>query len=122
MMTLIIGHPRSGKTTFSQKYEKVIHLDDYRFNCYEGVLKALSHTEDEDVVIEGVYNRATQRIAVLHKYKGHSKRVCIWLNTPLEIRSKRKGYHKHDEYFEPPTYAEGWDEIIIIGETNGTNN
>ena len=37
------------------------------------------------------------------------------MNTPIEIKKTRRGYNKYCEYpFEPPTYSEGWNEIIII--------
>ena len=56
------------------------------------------------------------RKGLLQAYKGKGTK-CIWLNTPIEIKKTREGYSKNCEYFfEPPTYEEGWDEIIIIGD------
>lgn len=114
MITLICGYPRAGKTTYSQKYDNVIHLDTvkgYMGSRYRGVYKVVSET-DGDVVVEGVFGRVKERTELLKAYKG--KKVCIWLDTPLEVREKREGYIKHRDYFEPPTLEEGWDEIIKI--------
>lgn len=117
MLTLICGLPRAGKTTFSKQYENVVHLDEVGFN-YERCNRLV---RDEDIVIEGVYNKAEQRKALLATYHGGAKK-CIWLDTPKHIRQERAKTKIPDMPFEPPTYSEGWDEIIVIGETNGTNN
>ena len=121
MITLICGLPRAGKTTYSKKYEgkcKIFHLDDYGspINAYVRINKKLN--PKEDVVIEGVYNRAETRKNLIAPYSD-DKKICIWLDTPIEVKKTRQGYSKHCEYpFEPPTYEEGWDEIIIIGDSN----
>ena len=121
MLTLICGHPRAGKTTYSKQFEgvcKILHLD--YCGRYGGVIQSVQHLHG-DIVVEGVYNKAEQRKALIRAYHGrHTK--CIWLDTPLEVRQTREGYRKHNEYFEPPTYSEGWDEIIIIGDNNGESN
>lgn len=132
MLTLICGLPRAGKTTFSSRYTcKVLHLDE--FGAFS---RAYSRIEDrltdEDIVVEGIYDKAELRRSLANVYKGHG-RVCIWLDTPIEMKRTRKHYSKYCEYtFEPPTYNEGWDEIIIIrgeeeirlqkGEENGEYN
>lgn len=117
MLTLICGLPRAGKTTYSQQFEgtcKVIHLDKYgggniaHYRCNDKV------ETDEDVVVEGIYNRAGLRKCLICKYKGQYKR-CIWLDTSIEVKKTRHGYRPSCEFsFEPPSYDEGWDEIIII--------
>lgn len=124
MITLICGVCRAGKTTYSQKYDNVIHLDDMGKvpDRYHNVSYTVSRLHD-DIVVEGVYDTAKLRKDLLEHYHGNGKRTCIWLNpSEEEIQNrpwaKRHGYHKYP--FEPPTYDEGWDEIIIIGgEDNG---
>ena len=113
MLILICGLPRAGKTTYSKQFEndyKIIHTDNY-----DTIDKAIAQIGDLDnVVIEGVFNSFLQRKAIIQAYKGN-KTKCIWLNTPKEIREKREHYsHLTDRKFNPPTYDEGWDEIIII--------
>ena len=59
---------------------------------------------------------------VIKAYKGKNKK-CIWLNTSKEIVLKRMAkdgipVSRYHFDFEPPTYDEGWDEIIIIQEEN----
>lgn len=122
MITLICGVGRAGKTTYSQRFENVIHLDGmghipYRF---KNVIDALG---TGDVVVEGIYESAELRMELLRAYKGNGKR-CIWLNTPKDTvidRANKTGIpiSARHFYFEPPTYSEGWDEIIVIGENNG---
>lgn len=118
MLILICGVSRAGKTTFSARFEDVIHLDELGtvLERYEKANKIAANKED--VTIDGVYDRAAQRIALLNAYKG-KKRVCIFLDpTEEEIKNrpwaKTRGYRKMP--FEPPTYSEGWDEIIVIGD------
>lgn len=115
MITLICGHPRAGKTTYSAQYgDAVLHLDECGMQPYEGVEKRIRHMVG-DVVVEGVYSRAHRRKRLLSLYKGGGKATCIWLDTPLEVRRQRVGYHRTlSERFEPPTYQEGWDEIIVL--------
>ena len=111
MITLICGLPRSGKTTYSERFEDVIHLD--TSGAYNGVNRRLEHRTG-DVIVEGVYHTKSLRERLLKAYKGTGSR-CIWLNTPDEIRHNRRGWDKFCDYpFEPPTYDEGWDEIIVI--------
>lgn len=116
MIILICGFPRAGKTTYSQRYKDnytVIHLDECGMNPYDGADARIKRTAN-DLVVEGVYNRKGRRIRMLSKYKGNGKRVCIWLDTPKDIRQQRMGRRVCDFPFEPPTLDEGWDEIIII--------
>lgn len=111
MLILICGLPRAGKTTFSQRFKDVIHLDNS--GAYHGVLRRLQH-ESGDVIIEGVYDKRGYREQLIRTYKGEHFR-CIWLNTPDEIRRSRHGWDKYcDKPFDTPTFDEGWDEIIII--------
>ena len=117
MLTLICGMPRAGKTTMSEKYNcEVVHLD------YIGVDRCLKKAKtDNDIVLEGVFGNTNVRHKICENYLGNEK-VCIWLDTPLEVRKKRTGWSKFCEcvIFNPPTLEEGWDKIIIIREDNVT--
>ena len=110
MLILICGQSRAGKTTYSQRFENVVHLD--TSGAYRGVLRRVSGMED--VVVEGVYHRARDRRSLVEACGGHKK--CIWLDTPKEVRATRPGYSEKgcNPPFEPPTYDEGWDEIEVI--------
>lgn len=110
-LTLICGLPRAGKTTYSQKYENVIHLDSS--GAYLGVEKRVNHKYG-DIIVEGVYAKRGQRERLIAACNADNFK-CIWLNTPDKIRHSRKGWDKYCDYpFDPPTFDEGWDEIIII--------
>lgn len=110
MLILICGMPRAGKTTYSQRYENVIHLDG---NGYNKVKDMISNTFG-DVVVEGIYHDSRSRTKLIKAYQGHGTR-CIWLDTPLEIRKARpKWTPSYGMIFEPPTLDEGWDEIVVI--------
>ncbi len=112
MITLICGLPRAGKTTYSQKFDDVIHLD--TSGAYRGVLRIVRR-KSGDVVVEGVYRHRIERMSLIRAYKT-DKYKCIWLDTPDEIRQSRIGWDKYCDIppFEPPTLSEGWDEIITI--------
>lgn len=113
MITLICGYPRAGKTTYSQTYNNVIHLDDFGIDPYSGVENYVKHARG-DIVIDGVYQRKNTRMKLLHYYTGDGKRTCIWIDTPKEIRQIRTKRKVCDFPFDPPSYDEGWDEIIVI--------
>ena len=125
MITLICGLPRAGKTTYSECYKdtaKIYHLDEYGGPVGGYVRLHKRMKPSENIVVEGVYARSLERKTLIAPFKD-DKKVCIWLNTPKEIKKTRRGYiEKYCEYpFEPPTYDEGWDEIIIIGGDNNGN-
>lgn len=118
MIKLICGRSRAGKTTYSKQFKNVIHLDSFGVipGSYPRVIKKIVEM-DGDVIVEGVYDTATLRAELLRSYKGGGKKVCIWLNTPAEVIENRFGRWKpksHPCCFEPPTHAEGWDEIEVI--------
>ena len=86
---------------------------------YEKVVEMVKN--NPDIIVEGVYDKASDRKKLVEASGVPSK--CIWLDTPVETCLKReKGYRKRPEglvilahkAFEPPTYAEGWDDIIVI--------
>ena len=94
MITLICGLPRAGKTTYSQKYigtAKIYHLDDYGgpIGGYISLEKKMN--PEKDIVVEGIYNLATLRMSLIFPFR-NEKKVCIWLNTPKEIKKTRRGY------------------------------
>ena len=113
MITLICGHSRAGKTTYSEKFQDicpVLHLDD--IHTYKGIIDKLKYIT-EDVVVEGVYYLPSERKQLRDSYKGYAK--VIFLDTPKEIRELRMGRQLlHDTPYICPTLEEGWDEIVII--------
>jgi tRNA uridine 5-carbamoylmethylation protein Kti12 len=118
-MILICGLPNAGKTTYSQKYENVIHFDEVKGGRHrrDNVIAMVS--ADNDVTVEGVYDKAKDRRRLVEA--SQKENTCIWLNTPVDecIRreSRQRGEHIIrwcSESFEPPTPDEGWDEIIIL--------
>lgn len=126
-MTLIIGLPNSGKTTYSEKFRNVIHFDDvphtFPEDWFSNCNKMASEAEG-DVCVEGVYNDRNNRILLLDAVKNKGgKNVCIWIDTSVEecLRREQNGRRrppeivtKHANTFEPPTLDEGWDEVIVI--------
>lgn len=121
-MILICGIPNAGKTTYSERYENVIHFDRilgrYR---WDKVVEAVK--QDNSVVVEGVYGKASERKRLVEASVEPS--TCIWLDTPLDVcvDRERNGRNRSEnmviwasEDFEEPTYDEGWYEIIRIKE------
>lgn len=124
MITLICGIPNAGKTTYSEQFENVFHLDDYigRGNRYVECAREAAKI-DGDVCVEGIYNTKHDREILLNICSNQDKKVCIWLDTDVNVCCNReKAYRQrgislvrsHKSKFEPPTYMEGWDEIIRI--------
>lgn len=118
MIKLVCGRCRAGKTTFCKQFKDVIHLDNYGRHpfSYAKCLEKVART-DGDIIVDGIFDTAERRIALLEAYKGGGKKVCIWLDTPLDIIESRffRGSRMNLPHsFEPPTYAEGWDEIEVI--------
>lgn len=118
-MVLICGRPRAGKTTYSKKYENVIHLDDARTfslkDRYKLVLDRIQGME-KDIVVDGIYSTPEQRKELLNAYCGTGSK-CIWIDTDINIISERYKFFKRPPYpFTEPSYDEGWDEIVVIKE------
>lgn len=126
MFTLICGLPNSGKTTYSNKFDNVIHIDEIPVinkSPIKTVIELLNTTDD--ICVEGVFPIVSDRKKLIDAYKGKNTK-CIWLNTPYEECVKRENRGRKEvliknchSIFEPPTYEEGWDKIIIIGDNNG---
>ena len=87
---------------------------------YEKCAEEASNSEG-DVYIDGVYYNSFLRKKLLEVFKDY-KKVCIWVNTPVETcleRSTTGGkpasiVRFFSKIFEIPTEDEGWDEIITI--------
>ena len=111
MLILICGHSRAGKTTFSQRFKNVIHLDDTHSH---NVVNRIIDQVTGDVVVEGIYYSPRERKELLSHYRGTGTRV-ICIDTSQEVREARmKHRFKHGYPFLYPTNEEGWDKIIII--------
>ena len=123
MITLICGLPNAGKTTYSNQFENVIHLDDCPRPRRENFERLAAET-DGDVYAEGVCNSRRNRRRFLNAIsKRTDKKVCIWIDTPLEVCLEREAafrkrsasmVRQHANRLEPPSLDEGWDEIIRI--------
>lgn len=121
MLVLICGIPNAGKTTYSSRYKNVIHTDDVvpSGRGHHQTVRDMVANED-DVCVEGTFIIARHRKKLAEAYNGNRK-VCIWLDTPLDECIKREDRGRGtlitrncSALFEPPTLDEGWDEIIII--------
>lgn len=133
MITLICGVPNAGKTTFSAKYQKCLRYDEIALTTPKRYAHICETVRSEgDIAVEGVYDEKWRREEFVKAcHEGGHKAVCIWLDTPLEVCIERERNYRHRleqmvrhsyDAFQPPTYDEGWDEIIIIGENNGEFN
>lgn len=120
MLTMICGLPNAGKTTYSKRYDNVLHQDDIgRIDSIIDIIKQM-----DEVVVEGYFGTQNERKRVRSAYKGKAK--CIFLDISVEESIRREDRNRHPQtlrnasrFFEPPTYSEGWDEIIVIGDNNG---
>lgn len=126
-MTLICGIPNAGKTTYSQRFDNVVHMDEVATNRkhFPKITEIIANST-EDVCVEGVFISKHQRKELVSACRPEWKKTCIWLATPLEECLRRENRGRKAALMEnchaamqPPTYSEGWDEIIIIGEQHG---
>lgn len=115
-LILICGIPNSGKTTFSELFKNVIHLDCTYFKLYE-----IIERNDNNLIIEGCFETKLSRKKLLSKIK--SNKICIYLKTDLwvcldrELNYRKRGSKlvmHYYEKFEEPELEEGWDIIITI--------
>lgn len=119
MLTMICGLPNAGKTTYSKRFDNTLHQDDIgRINR---IVEMIGHKDN--VVIEGYFGRRHERDRVREAHKGYTK--CIFLDISVDESIKREDRNRHPQilrnaarFFEPPTYDEGWDEIIIMEDNN----
>lgn len=121
MLTMICGLPNAGKTTYSKRYKNVLHYDE--IGTTTNVVKAIEKVNG-DVVVEGYFGTSNERKKVISAYGG--KKRCIFIDIPLEESIRRENRNRHPQilknasrFFETPSYSEGWDEIIVIGDNNG---
>ena len=120
ILTLIFGLPNAGKSTYSEQFESVLHYDD--ISRFSKARRDEIYRATEAEVIEGIFNTAESRKNILRFVKRDRYRA-IWIDTPVEMCLEREHQYRcrpdslvlsHARNFEPPTYDEGWDEIIII--------
>jgi len=122
MFILIIGLPNSGKTTYSNIYNNVVHFDNLQGHSIQKFNQAIDITKNNNnIILEGVYSLRKQRIELLQNIDVNIKKICVWINTPYEICVERAKNCRpkifvdaHYKVFQPPTYDEGWDEIIVL--------
>ena len=120
-MILICGIPNAGKTTYSSRFDNVIHFDGLRGTMkqmFSSVVEMVSR--NPDICVDGVYANACERKRLVAA-ASRSKNTCVWLDTPVDVCVSRENRNRPEELpawtrqtFEPPTYEEGWDEIIVL--------
>lgn len=120
MLTMIMGLPNAGKTTYSKQFNNVVHQDEERRT--DKVCEKVSQMSE--CVVEGIFASSVQRRRVLDAYQGDYTK-CIFLDISLDTSIKREDRGRKPfilencaKHFSRPTYDEGWDEIIIIEENN----
>lgn len=111
-----MGLPNAGKTTYSEQFKNVCHTDKLNPHKWEGITKLAK----EEMVLDGLFTTRKSRIKLLSLFDW-KKKTLIWIDTPYEVCLERSSVGRHIEAvinnynrFEPPTYEEGWDEIIRI--------
>ena len=115
-MILIMGIPNAGKTTYSHRFDDVIHADDY-IGDHDAYVELLRTVDGE--CIEGLYTTRKSRELLLSECPNAQRKTCIFIDTPEDVCMAREGEHNgsipyHAFILEPPVYEEGWDEIIIV--------
>lgn len=125
-MILLTGIPNAGKTTYSERFTNVIHYDGLRTaRRVDEIVEAVK--KDNAIVVDGMLKLARDRKRLVKASTGRN--VCIWLDVPVEVCVEReRNYRKRPDAlvilcaqtYEPPTYNEGWDEIIVVRDGKET--
>lgn len=128
---LFCGSPGSGKTTLSKQMAEQYNAERISFDerhyirhtdMILPIVEAL--TDGKNVVADSVFSHVKQRTAILDAVKDiPCRKVLVYMTTPLDECLRRNANRKNRlpdfvvesfyNSFEPPTLAEGWDEIII---------
>ena len=135
MIIVLCGLPGSGKTTLSyelsKKYDaKAYSYDDFLQSNKGETLKDFyqylyQQALVENIIIDTINLRVKIRLSLLKSLKDIKKsKILIVMTTPVEecVRRNNKRqrkdcvtdsmiYYLNNEY-EPPTFDEGWDEIL----------
>ena len=116
MLTLICGLPNAGKTTLSRRFANVVQVDEVRRR--RDVLQAVAAADD--VCVEGVFERRSERLAVLRAYEGTRTRCILVDESAAEsIARERRGrpawaLRACAQRFERPSADEGWGELLVL--------
>lgn len=81
--------------------------------------------EAKDVVYDATNLKASYRVEFLDTLRLlNCKKVCVFVDTPFEVCVKRneerertvpkEAMDRMKRFLEPPTFAEGWDEIRVV--------
>lgn len=128
---LFCGSPGSGKTTISKQMAEQYNAERISFDerhyirhtdMIPPIIEAL--IDGKNVVADSVFSHVKQRTAILDAVKDiPCRKVLVYMTTPLDECLRRNANRKNRlpdfvvesfyNSFEPPTLAEGWDEIII---------
>lgn len=128
---LFCGSPGSGKTTLSKQMAEQYNAERISFDerhyirhtdMIPPIIEAL--IDGKNVVADSVFSHVKQRTAILDAMKDiPCRKVLVYMTTPLDECLRRNANRKNRlpdfvvesfyNSFEPPTLAEGWDEIII---------
>lgn len=127
---LFCGSPGSGKTTISKQMAEQYNAERISFDerhyirhtdMILPIVEAL--TDGKNVVADSVFSHVKQRTAILDVVRDiPCRKVLVYMTTPLDECLRRNANRKNRlpdfvvesfyNSFEPPTLAEGWDEII----------
>lgn len=120
-MIIICGVPNAGKTTYSQQYKDAVHYDSLNMTTRQRYIYLNRLARRGDAVFDGVFGEGFRRKELVKSCPRGEKKICVWLNTPLEVCLARENRDRspevvlfHWQAFEPPTMDEGWDRIEVI--------
>lgn len=142
LLFVLCGVQGSGKTTWARKLSADIEAVLYCIDDFYTVHKPKQHDEittllhasickdlrnGKDVVCDGTYVTKNVRLQLLNSIVDiPCKKILVVMDTPLEECLRRNANRtgrarvRNDivgafaKMYQPPTRAEGWDEIIVI--------
>ena len=139
---MLVGLPASGKSSESDRLgDVIVRSSDYLrdklcgdindmknngavFTILQSLVRAdLYH--GKDAVYDATNLKASYRVVFLDTLRLlNCKKVCVFVDTPFEVCVKRneerertvpkEAMERMKRFLEPPTFAEGWDEIRVV--------
>ena len=137
---MLVGLPASGKSSESDRLgDVIVRSSDYLrdklcgdindmknngavFTILQSLVRAdLYH--GKDVVYDATNLKASYRVEFLDTLRLlNCKKVCIKRNEERERTVPKEAMERMKRFLEPPTFAEGWDEIRVVKNWNEKEN
>ena len=118
---MLVGLPASGKSSESDRLgDVIVRSSDYLRDKLCGDINDMKNNGAVFTILQSLV-----RVEFLDTLRLlNCKKVCVFVDTPFEVCVKRneerertvpkEAMERMKRFLEPPTFAEGWDEIRVV--------